>query len=222
MQSSLTNWGPEMWFDLSKWQFDPITFVITSLLAPLFIYFLATTRKTFTTLSRYVVDGLLQAFSRVATQKIAGLLSLRSYCKMQLLGENRYLNVPGAVDINLEIDKIFVPIALDQPGLSHTYNHTDLMTVGNRIRIIGDPGSGKSSIAKRLFRDECNKAVSGLGEARLPVFIELRRLEIPKTVAHKNLADWLFNYIRQFTKEFKVYEMERCFGRAPTTSVAHS
>jgi hypothetical protein len=155
-----------MWSAIKGWTFDPYTFLVTAIILPFAYFLIRSLRRHFGAVGVYLFDGALQAISRVATQKIAARTTLRRYCRLQLAGQSKYINVPGAVEVNLEIDRIFVPLILERAGSEETYDHWDMRNAGNRIRIVGDPGSGKSSVSKRLFRDEC------AGGTRFPIFLE--------------------------------------------------
>jgi hypothetical protein len=106
---------------------------------------------------KWAVAGLLYNLSALMSATAASALTLGNYCRLQLAGANRFLIVPGAQDISLDIDRIFVPLSLEKGGDTLTYNHDTILMQGNRLRIIGDPGSGKSSIAKKIFREQCKK-----------------------------------------------------------------
>ena len=201
-----------MSFGIWGWKFDPITAIVTLVVAPFGVYAVLALRRHFSHVARHLLDGILQAVSQVATQRIAATLSLRRYSRLQLAGQNRFLNVPGIVEINLEIDEIFVPLTLERAGTSRNYSHSDILGIGDRIRIVGDPGSGKSSVAKRLFRDECKKTQNGFGSDRLPMFVELRRLNIPANASEKGLGDWFLKTLVAAIKKLDVYEAERCFN----------
>jgi GTPase SAR1 family protein len=103
---------------------------------------------------------------------------------------------------------------------NRNYDHNTILEAGSRIRLIGDPGSGKSSIAKRLVRDECHRALSG-GNRRFPVLIELRRISIPGNVADEKLGDWLFSQLNRRVKTYAVYEIDKCFDIFAKTSGLH-
>ena len=119
--------------------------------------------------------------------------------------------MPSSVDISLDIDTIFVPLALERAGRQEGYDHGNILEVGNRIRIIGDPGSGKSSIAKRIFRDACKNGIAHPRKARLPILVELRRLNFPKAGKKENLGGWLLEYLRTDTVNNSAYDLGSCF-----------
>jgi hypothetical protein len=205
--------------EIGGWTFDLYSSLVTLGVMPI-VYYLATSlRKLLSTASKYAIDGVLLAVSRVATQKVAARISLRRYSHLQLAGPTRYLNVPGrSNETFLNIDQIFVPLILERAGSLQTFGHDEAISLGNRIRITGDPGSGKSSVAKRIFRDECMKALRSPDAARLPLLIELRRLEFPKIVGPKKLGDWLYNQLLETIKLYDIYEPERCFSAYSVSS----
>ncbi|WP_186294524.1 NACHT domain-containing protein, partial [Bradyrhizobium guangdongense] len=118
----------------------------------------------------------------------------------------------------MDIDQIFVPLVLERAGSLQTFGHSEAIRLGNRIRITGDPGSGKSSVAKRIFRDECTKALKAPDEARLPLLVELRRLDFPKLAGTKKLGEWLYNRLLDVVKSYDIYQPERCFSAYTVSS----
>lgn len=135
-------------------------------------------------------DEALHLISVYLRIKLASLWSVKRYAQILLAKEdNSILRVPSAVDIRLNIDNIFVPLTLEQTGLKRYYRYTDIFDSGSRIQIVGDPGSGKSSIVKKLFRDNCKNILRGRKET-IPVIIELRKLQVPKKPP-SNSGEWL-------------------------------
>lgn len=200
-----------MKLSLEEFHFDPVSAVITLVVAPIFIYILLFIRKSIQALLKYLIEGILYAASHIATQRMAASLSLRRYARLQLEGQSRYLHVPGVVDVSLDIEKIFVPLLLERATSQETVGHSELFELGSRIRIIGDPGSGKSSVAKRIFRDECYKAISRPNVARLPIFVELRRIDLPDSIERKQLPEWLLDSIKASVTRHAIYNPEKCF-----------
>jgi hypothetical protein len=197
--------------DIRNWKFDPLTSGLTLLFAPLGVYLLLAARRFLKEALKYVVDGLVYALNKTIVHRAAASLTLKRYCRLQLAGSTKYLRIPATAEVSIEIDKIFVPLVLENPGVNAVYNSNSLLQAGNRIRIIGDPGSGKSSAAKRLFRDECARALELPRASRFPVFIELRTLEIPKTISNVKLGEWMLTYIRSLCAKHDVYNLEMCF-----------
>src|ERR1017187_4498813 len=141
---------------LSRWKFDPTTAFMTVVIAPLGILLLKTLAKHTKIWFLYIVDGALYWLSRIVLHSLAARLTLRKYCSILLDGENRYLHVPSQHDIKLSVDAIFVTLHLEHHGGDkEAYTHGDLLELSNRGRVMGDPGAGDTSLAKRILLDQC-------------------------------------------------------------------
>jgi GTPase SAR1 family protein len=158
---------------------------------------------------KFAVDGIIYNLSLPISKTVASALTLRRYCTTQLSGTTQFLSVPGTKDINLPIDNIYIPLSLEKAGDNTTYSHRNILNAGNNIRIIGDPGSGKSSLTKRLFRDECLKAQKLFSHARFPALLELRKL--PTIPPKKDLDDWLYDYLLGEVVKYEAYRLKDCF-----------
>jgi hypothetical protein len=208
--------GRNSWYQ--NWQFDPLTAVVTLVILPPIIYALFLIRRAVLSGTRYLIQGFLDQITPFLTKTTAASLSLRRYCRMQLSGVSKYLYVPSTTDINLDIDNIFVPLILERAGAQKAYDHRTLFEAGNRLRIIGDPGSGKSSIAKRIFRDECRRATQTPRKARFPILVELRKLTFPRTGDERKAGGELLATIRAEIKKIRAYDLEGCFDAYARTN----
>jgi archaellum biogenesis ATPase FlaH len=208
--------GSVAWF--SGWKFDPVSAVLTTLILPLLAYAAIIIRKSALSATRYVIEGFLYWISPFVTKSAAASLSLRRYCRLQLSDSSRYLYVPSSVEIHLDIDTIFVPLVLERAGKEEGYDHRTVLEAGNRIRIIGDPGSGKSSIAKRIFRDACRNGIERPRKSRLPILIELRRLDVIKTGRRDSLGNWLLEKLKTEIATNRAYDLDRCFDAYAMTN----
>jgi NACHT domain len=197
------------WF--TSWHFDILSSFITLIVVPLLIFVLLIIKKPLFAGTKYILLGAIYYISARLNKAAAARLSLRRYARVHLAGSSRYLFVPAAQDIHLEIDKIFVPLVLERAGIQTGYNHTNFLEAGHRIIIIGDPGSGKSSIAQRVFRDECRKAQDTPRKARFPVLLELRNVPFPTRGAEAHLGDWLFDYLVREISRTEAYDIVGCF-----------
>jgi conflict system STAND superfamily ATPase len=124
-----------------------------------------------------ILDAAFYILGRVFSRRLLTRTSLRQYCRSGLeRSASKYLQVPGRRPRSLETDKIFVSLTLEDPAAAVEVN--DLASViGNRICVVGDPGSGKSSVVKNYFRHACRKALKlrqGTYEKQLPVLVELK------------------------------------------------
>lgn len=200
---------------LKNWHPDTLTSLLTLAVTPVLIVLMLSIRRFLRNTATFFIDGLLYYAARPIDQKMSAGLSLRRYCYLQLSGPSRFLNVPGAKDVSLETDDIFVPLTLEQSGNEKLCDHSTLLDVGNRIRLIGDPGSGKSSVAKRLFRDACRSNLKWWGStARFPVLIELKTLDIPDNLRQLESGDWLLSHLRAYVSRFAAYEIGKSFETA--------
>jgi NACHT domain len=204
-------WEESMGLNISGWKFDPATMLVTLVLAPIALYAALTIRRFVKSSAKYVIDGFVYSLNKTFIHKAAATLTLKRYCRMQLVGPNQYLRIPSAVELNLNIDDTFVPLVLEQQGLNQGFDNNNILTAGSRLRVIGDPGSGKSSVSKRIFRDECKRALSVPRRARFPVLIELRSTNIPTKISSAALQEWLFKYIHDQINKYDVYELSKCF-----------
>jgi hypothetical protein len=153
---------------------------------------------------------------------MSALLSIRQYCRNQLKADvTRYLLIPGrAKAISPEVDNVFVSITLQSTTLpAHLYNDNTILRAGNRQIIFGDPGSGKSSLLKRIFRNACRACIVAPSNSRLPVHVELKRLAPPATLSSDITAGaWLLQELRNQVSEVEGFEMKNLFDSCLTTT----
>jgi predicted NACHT family NTPase len=114
----------------------------------------------------------------------------------------------------LKTDDIFVTLTLEYGGNREgRFSHRDLLTAGDRLRIVGDPGSGKSSLVKRVFRDACAEGIHNSRKARIPIMLELKEWDPPRTkVGAEALGKWALDDLRARVAAVKGYEMEEFFN----------
>lgn len=197
---------------LRHWKFDIPSMIVTVLLAPLAIFLLRIVLRYLKHWTSYVLEGLLYWGTRVVKHSFAGALTLRRYCRLQLSSGNQYLHVPSLRDMQLHIDRVYVTLTLEgQATEKGSYSHNDLLDAGSRVRVMGDPGSGKSSLVKRVFRDACKNAIESPRKARLPILLELKNLQIPGDVPDEALGEWFYKNLRAETEKSDVYQMGECF-----------
>jgi hypothetical protein len=216
MYDSLLKLGARL---LGKWHPDLKTAVITVVLVPVGLLILRTVARLLKLWTAFLLEGALYWISRFVIRSLAARLTLRRYCRLLLKGDNGTLYVPSRSDIKLNVDDIFITLQLERHGAQvQTYTHRDLLTIGNRLRIMGDPGSGKTSLSRRIFRDECTRGVSKPRRSRLPVLLELKTLKPPTTTKEADLGEWLYRHIRAIVSSVQVYKMQECFDVYATTN----
>ena len=150
---------------------------------------------------------------RWVQHSVSSRATLRRYCLLQQSDEQvQYLYVPARQELKLKVVDIFVPLQLEyQGGNPVVYTHADILSLGNRIRVIGDPGSGKSSLIKRLYLDCCWSGTHRPSQSQLPCLINLSSLTIPVNVARAKVGNWLYEHIRKAAAETAVFKMNDCF-----------
>ena len=156
------------------------TMLWTLLLSPLLIFaskILLSKLKRFT---EYALEGAMYWMSRYFMRSLSAVLTLRRYCKIRLEDpRTKYLHIPATHDVTVPVDELFVPLVLEnQIGTQEGFTHATLLEAGTRILVLGDPGSGKSSLLKKVFRESCSNALSTwvTPKTHLPVLVELKNL----------------------------------------------
>jgi hypothetical protein len=194
------------------WHFDLFSSIVTIVVIPIILLILRIVSKSVRAWTRYAVDGVMYWLSRWMLHSLASGLSLKRYCSLQLETDSRFLYVPSRFDTKLEVDKAFVTLTLEHYGSAkRDFSHSDILSAGNRLRVVGDPGSGKSSLVKRLFRDACRSSIQSPRKGRLPVVLELKNLIIPANIKDKALGDWLLAHLREIVVKTEVFKMGECF-----------
>jgi hypothetical protein len=126
--------------------------------------------------SRYLTQGLKFYIARHLKRRLAGELTLRQYAQVHLQSTATEMLVPATYPVSLSTDRVFVPLLL-RDARRGTIEYQELVEQsGDRTIVIGEPGSGKSSLMKRTFRDACRRAIADPGHAALPILFELRKL----------------------------------------------
>jgi len=166
--------------------FDLRTAIYTLLLAPIAYFLLRRLASFLRSILQRILNAAIWVLERKINRSLSIRTSLRQYCKTQLnANATKYLQVPGKASVALETDRIFVPLTLEFGGAqAGIYSHSNLTDAGNRVRVVGDPGSGKSSLIKRVFRDACHSLTfSGPHHEPLPIAIELKPFPPTKSLA---------------------------------------
>lgn len=82
--------------------------------------------------------------------------------------------VPSTKPVQLDIDSTFVPVSLRLAPGERLDHHDLIQSRCHRTLIVGDPGSGKSSLLKRVFRDASRQAATSPRRAQVPFIYELK------------------------------------------------
>src|SRR5438309_831591 len=108
--------------------------------------------------TQYARQGIKYYVGRYVRHRLAAEFTLRQYAKIQLQSTAREMFVPAAIPVRLNVDQSFIPLLLSDSLQEHV-EYSDLLDrASGRLIVLGEPGSGKSSLFKRIFRDACRSA----------------------------------------------------------------
>lgn len=192
--------------------FDPVTAIISVIVTPIVLFLARRLVKFLKEHASAVLDAIFFALGRVFRTALMRRVSLRRYCRT-LLGKSgsRYLTVPGRTSIFLETDSVFVPLRFSKKMGSQDLLE-EVLGKSLRVRIIGDPGSGKSSLIKKVFRQTLNRGLHGVQRHKLPIMIELKNFSPPETADDERaLGEWAYDELRRTVATVEGFEMEKLF-----------
>jgi hypothetical protein len=195
-------------------KFDPATAIISLVVAPVFYFTLRRVGRFIKQNTQFALEAIFFQLGKSFRSSLAMRVSLRKYCRAGLSdSRNRYLVVPGRDQVSLEADRAFVSLKLQNATEEHIYSdNVRGMQDIPRLRIIGDPGSGKSSLAKKMFRDACRDAATFKSDHRLPILIELKRFSPPKsTSTEKARINWAIKYFQEQVAAVHGFDMPQLF-----------
>jgi hypothetical protein len=159
--------------------------------------------------ARYVTQGIKYYLGRYLRHQLAAEFTLRQYARLQLRTVAREMFVPASVPVHLEVDRAFIPLLL-RDSLQEQLEYTELLDrAGRRLIILGEPGSGKTSLFKRLFRDACRRAATSPRKAPLPLLYELRNLAERGTEKGELTGERLLDILLSPLLESAVYGASR-------------
>jgi len=159
---------------------------------------------------QYAGQGCKYYVGRYVRRRLAAELTLRQYARLQLQTAARDMFVPATIPVRLNVDQAFIPLLLRDSLQDHIEYSELFYRTERRLIILGEPGSGKSSLFKRLYRDACRRAASSPRKAPVPVLFELRNLSTSITGHKEELTGHtLFTLLKSGLRESAVYRATR-------------
>lgn len=166
------------------------------------------------TFSAYLWRGIGYRFAGYLQPRLASQLSLRTFALNRLEASQSKVHIPATVPVELNLDDMFVPltaipsqkerVSAEQIAFG-SYRHTIL---------IGDPGSGKSTIVRKVYRDICRIGIVTQRDSQIPVLIDLKDLDNLRSSPKANGDDRdesIFNLVKYEVTSVKTYSGEKLF-----------
>lgn len=133
------------------------------------------------TFTGYVVGNVKLRLGSAFSKVLASQLSARRYAELALVRTSTKLMIPSVQNFQLNIDNVYVQLSLVTSGQVSVADRSllDLNLPGevNSVLVFGEPGSGKSTLTKKLFRDSCDFLRDNPNLFPLPVYLELRSVD---------------------------------------------
>ena len=163
------------------------------------------------TFSTYVWHGIGYRLARHLRPRAAAQLSLRDFALNRLAASPNNVHVPAAVPVDLPLDRMFVPLT----ALSLEQDRVPAEQIGlglyRRALLVGDPGSGKSTLVRRIYRDTCRRAIISASSGQIPVLIELKNLNQYSSSNNDEDGRRLFDIIKRQVVSVHTYSGDSLF-----------
>lgn len=160
--------------------------------------------------ARYIRDAIIFRIARTFYREMTYRFTLRQYARLRLQDERLgQLLAPGKEATILKVDDAYIPLYLDRSG--EQILNEEILTIGPRILISGDPGSGKSSLLRYILRLECRRALEGKLGHFLPILIELRDFVPPAPTSDGfDFGQWALDELFRGFAQWGVYMPADC------------
>ncbi|UOX92557.1 NACHT domain-containing protein [Amycolatopsis sp. FBCC-B4732] len=148
--------------------------------APLVAFFRRYRRsvaREFQPFGGYLAGTLRLSVGRLVSTALARQFGVRRFAELKLESFDTHLFVPSVDNARIEIDTAYVRLSLSRRTDLRVSDEDLLAGKTGSALLFGEPGSGKSSLTKKLFRQSCRQLYSVPATSRLPVHLELRTLD---------------------------------------------
>ena len=161
----------------------------------------------------YTIDAASWYLGKFFYHRIAKRASLRRYSALQLANPSlRLLHIPGRAQFHIDLTSTYIPLRFDEGLIPVSQAEFKKRLFGGRFQVLGDPGSGKTSLIKNMFYELCSDNLTRSGDTCLPVFLELKNLELPESSTDDaDAGELLLNQLRQQVERVATYDPSGLF-----------
>lgn len=153
---------------------------------------------------QYILGNIKLSVGRRFSPILARQFGLRSYASRSLASFPAHLAVPSVDRLRLELDKAYIRLSLAAAPQRRMQDATLLSPDAASALIFGEPGSGKSSLTRKLFREACMQAYLRPYQNRLPVHLELRTVPWSSMLESEESPEvWLLRVIETAVTSLK-------------------
>src|SRR3989440_3582729 len=145
----------------------------------------------------FVWGSVKLSVGRRISRQLASQFGMRQYADRCLTGFPRRLYIPSVDNRSTDIDQAYIRLSL-ATGTKRVSDGALLSGDTGSVLVLGEPGSGKSSLTKKLFRESCRAAYLRPFSTRLPVHLELGQMKWDSMPADATgYRDWLWDIVRR-------------------------
>jgi len=123
----------------------------------------------------YVAGSIRLAVTRRVRPRLAARIAVRTYADVTLKNFTRHMPIPSRGRSTLDIERAYIRLSLSAT-LDRRVDDEVLLTAKGGVLVFGEPGSGKSSLTRKLHREALKQAYLRPMRSRLPLHLELGKL----------------------------------------------
>lgn len=126
---------------------------------------------------KYLIATMRLRIAAITKPLIVRQLNLRRYAELSLSAQSSRMIIPSLLRVSLDIDRSYVPLSLSRTDSDvATIEASQLAVAGQPFLVFGEPGSGKTTLTRKLYRDICKQARLAPRNTPLPIRLDLRNI----------------------------------------------